>query len=361
MQGTKEIKRRIKSVKSTKKITKAMELVAASKMKRAVASTLASRLYAEYSWEILQSIANNIEEINHPLFANPVRSPSRGGTADVSENQTSNGAGILLILITSNRGLCGAYNSQVIKKVLTLLKKERGATNIDFITIGKKGDVAMRRLGRKIIATFTELPTNISLSDVLPISKLAIQEYAAGNPSSAPPSPIATEGRGKATAGKYDKVLVAYTDFVSTMLQTANIKQVVPVSKTDLKELIYDLGRSPHLEVSPPSGGGGGKIDYLIEGDKNALLGSLAEKLLIEGDKNALLGSLAEKLVRMQIYQMLLESNASEQSARMVAMKNASDAAGEMIEDLTLVFNKARQAGITQEISEISAGMASVS
>ena len=321
MQGTKEIKRRIKSVKSTKKITKAMELVAASKMKRAVASTLASRLYAEYSWEILTSIGKNVEEITHPLFNDPDKNPIRAGDT-LRALATSNRASILLILITSNRGLCGAYNSQVIKKVLTILRKQNDNAAIDLVTVGKKGDIAMRRIGRKIIATFTELPTNISLTDVLPISKLALQEYTVRN---------------------YDKVLVAYTDFVSAMLQTANIKQILPVSKTDLKKLITELGET-HLEVSPPSGGEYAKIDYLIEGNKDALLGSLAEKL-----------------VRMQIYQMLLESNASEQSSRMVAMKNASDAAGEMIDDLTLVFNKARQANITQEISEISAGMASVS
>lgn len=317
MAGTKEIKRRIKSVKSTKKITKAMELVAASKMKRAIASTLASRLYAEYSWEILMSISQNIDEITHPLF---IGRPAKN---------------ILLVLITSNRGLCGAYNSQVMKKVLSFLKRNpvrspsRGGTadatahqtsnGVDLLTVGRKGDVAMRRIGKKIIATFTELPTHISISDVAPISKLAIDEFI---------------------AEKYDTVLVAYTDFKSAITQVPNIKQILPVSKTELKELISDLGT--HLEAKPPS-----------EGSKN--------EYLIEGDKNKLLGSLAEKLVRMQIYQMLLESNASEESSRMVAMKNASDAAGEMIDDLTLVFNKARQAGITQEISEISAGMASVS
>ena len=315
MAGSKEIKRRIKSVKSTKKITKAMELVAASKMKRAVASTLASRLYAEYSWEILQSISKNVDEITHPLFNEQTKPTSRDATT---------GRSILLILITSNRGLCGAYNSQVIKKTLALLKLQHGKVEVDVVTVGKKGDLAMRRIGRKIIATFAELPANISLADALPISKLAIEEFTTGN---------------------YDKVLVAYTDFVSGMVQTPNIKQVVPVSKTDLKELIAELGEEKEkTERNERKLSRMGKTDYLIEGDKNVLLGSLAEKL-----------------VRMQIYQMLLESNASEQSARMVAMKNASEAAGEMIDDLTLVFNKARQSNITQEISEISAGMASVS
>src|SRR3989338_3575663 len=121
MAGTKEIKRRIKSVKNTKKITKAMELVAASKMKRAVASTLASRLYAEYSWEILTSIAQNVEELNHPLFA-------ERKNIDVGRLQK-----VLLILITSNRGLCGAYNAQIIKKTILLLKNKN--KNIDVISV----------------------------------------------------------------------------------------------------------------------------------------------------------------------------------------------------------------------------------
>ncbi|MES3032020.1 MAG: ATP synthase F1 subunit gamma [Patescibacteria group bacterium] len=302
MAGTKEIKRRIKSVKNTKKITKAMELVAASKMKRAVASTLASRLYAEYSWEILKSISENVEELEHPLFS--------------ERKEVKN---TLIILITSNRGLCGAYNAQVIKKTISLLKKEM---NMSAVTIGKKGDVAMRRLGVDVVASFTELSDKISLSEIIPISKLAIDEYS---------------------ALKYDKVLVAYTDFISAITQRANIKQILPVSKADLKEFIESLNLSPTPLLNKERGAGV-RSDYLFEGDRVKLISSLAEKL-----------------TRMQIYQMMLESNASEQSSRMVAMKNASDASGEMIDDLTLMFNKARQANITREISEISAGMASVS
>src|SRR6185295_2871742 len=130
MAGTKEIKRRIKSVKNTKKITKAMELVSASKMKRAVASTLASRIYAEYSGEILSSIAKSLKENTHPLF---------------EEREVKK---TLIVLITSNRGLCGAYNAQVIKKAIQTIRFENELTGheIDFITVGKKGDVAMRRI-----------------------------------------------------------------------------------------------------------------------------------------------------------------------------------------------------------------------
>ena len=306
MAGTKEIKRRIKSVKNTKKITKAMELVAASKMKRAVSSTLASRLYAGYSWEILTSIAQNLEnkkeEKIHPLFM---------------ESEVKN---ILLVLITSNRGLCGAYNAQVIKKTIALLKFENKNVNIDFITIGKKGDMALRRVGKNIIASFTELPDNISLSNILPISKLVMDEYSILH---------------------YDKVLIAYTDFISALSQKPNIKQILPISKSTVQELMNSAEVGLQHGRSPTSAEG--KTDYLFEGDFTTLISSLAEKI-----------------TRMQIYQTLLESNASEQSSRMVAMKNASEASGEMIDDLTLMFNKARQANITREISEISAGMVSV-
>ena len=278
-----------------------MELVAASKMKRAVSSTLASRLYAEYSWEVLTSVSKSLEEMEHPFF---------------TEREVKN---ILLILITSNRGLCGAYNAQVTKKAISLMKIENKA-KIDIVSVGKKGDTAMRRLGKDVIASFTEFPDNISLSDILPISKLLVDEYS---------------------SGRYDKVLITYTDFISALTQRPNIKQILPVSRTELKELIENL---EHIDHKKGETNKDIKTDYLFEGDKAKLVGDLAEKL-----------------TRMQIYQMVLESNASEQSSRMMAMKNATEASGEMIDDLTLVFNKARQSNITREISEISAGMASVS
>ncbi|OGI65065.1 ATP synthase F1 subunit gamma [Candidatus Nomurabacteria bacterium RIFCSPLOWO2_02_FULL_40_10] len=304
MAGTKEIKRRIKSVKNTKKITKAMELVAASKMKRAVSNTLASRLYAEYSWEILTSIAQSVEDLEHPLFTERNR----------KENEKKK---ILLLLITSNRGLCGAYNAQIMRTALNFLKTNKKA-QISLGSVGKKGEIFINRTIGFSSANF--ILDGITLADIEPIAKYVINEYKNLT---------------------YDKVLVVYTDFVSALTQRANIKQVLPVNRTDLKNLIEDLA------VKPPIGGltaKSSKIDYLFEGDKMKLVGSLAEKL-----------------TRMQIYQMVTESNASEQSSRMVAMKNASEASSEMIDDLTLMFNKARQANITREISEISAGMASVS
>lgn len=284
-----------------------MELVAASKMKRVLSNTLASRLYSEYSSDILTSVIRNIEEIKHPLFN------------EVDKNTKDNK--ILLLLITSNRGLCGAYNAQVIKKTISFLKESEKVSAVDLVVVGKKGDTFMRRMNKNIIATFDAMPDNISYRDVLPISKLLINEY---------------------TELRYNKILVAYTDFVSALTQKPNIRQFLPISKESVKDIMDSIG--PNKEnIASEEKQKESKTNYLIEGDMHELIPALAEKI-----------------IRMQIYQMLLESNASEQSARMMAMKNASEASSEMIEDLTLMFNKARQANITREISEISAGMASL-
>ncbi|MBP9802951.1 MAG: ATP synthase F1 subunit gamma [Candidatus Pacebacteria bacterium] len=300
MAGTKEIKRRIKSVKSTKKITKAMELVAASKMKRAVSSTLASRLYANYSWELLTSFVSQLENSTHPFL----------NKREEVKNK------ILYILITSNRGLCGGYNAQVIKKIIANIKNNKD--NVDVITIGKKGDNAMRRLGLNVTMTFLDLPDNLTLRDIDPLA-LFIKE--------------------KFKDATYDEVYLVYTNYVSALTQKPETRKLLPISKEELKESIESIGEERSKE-------------NLNQVNKN--------EYLFEGNINELTEELAEKLVKMQIYQMFLESNASEQSARMMSMKNAGDAATEMIDDLTLVFNKARQANITREISEISAGMASI-
>ena len=327
MASTKEIKNRIKSIKNTKKITKAMELVAASKMRRAVATTLASRSYAGYSWDLLTSLSGKLDEVKHVFFDGH------------KEGKT------LIVLITSNGSLCGGYNAQAIKKAMQLIKapllnKERGGGEVlvDFISIGKKGDNAMRKIGQNIIASFTDLPVNISINNVNPISALILNEYK---------------------KGVYKEVFVVYTDFISALTQKPNVRNLLPISRQELKDMVDGL-IPPHLNKE----GNEGRFSNSSEPHPDPLL--VKERgntvpYLIEGDANKLIEMLAEKLIRMQVYQMWLESGASEQSARMVAMKNASEAAGEMIDNLTLVFNKARQAGITQEISEISAGMASVS
>lgn len=300
MPSTKEIKRRIKSVKSTKKITKAMELVSASKMKRAISKTLASRLYSTYSWEILTSLRDRLDDVTHKFFI-----------------ENKNNEKDLIVLISSNRGLCGGYNSQVIKKTIAMIKNEIGSNQglgLDIITVGKKGDSAMRRTGQNVVATFTDFPDNINLRDIIPLSTYLTNEFK---------------------EEKYGRIYIAYTDFISALTQKPVIRKILPISKSEFKETIEE-----NLE--------------------NKLSTKKEVPYLFEGDRELLLESLAEKLIRMQIYQMFLESNASEESSRMIAMKNANEAAGEMIDDLTLVFNKARQSNITKEISEISAGMASI-
>lgn len=284
-----------------------MELVAASKMKRAIAQTLASRLYASCSLEILQSLSTRLENSTNKFF-----------TAN-SNNKC------LLVLITSNRGLCGGYNSQIIKKTIAKLRGmiisdlPGQKAQVDIVAVGKKGDTAMRRIGQRVVSTFTDMPETIDLTDTIPLSVYLIKEFS---------------------EEKYGQVYVAFTDFVSALNQKSEIRRILPVTKEEVKEVIaLNLNNSRPEKVYP-------KIET---------------SYLIEGETDKLLNILVEKLVRMQVYQMILESNASEQSSRMTAMKNASDAAGEMIDDLTLVFNKARQSGITREISEISAGMANVS
>jgi F-type H+-transporting ATPase subunit gamma len=304
MASTKEIKRRIKSIKNTKKITKAMELVAASKMKKAVTQTLSSRHYSKYSQEVLGRVAASIKDSTHPFLTD------RGHKK------------ILVVVVTSNKGLCGAYNAQVFRAVLDLLKTKPDR-EYSFIAVGKKGEAWLRRLVAikaeqklKIVASFPDLSDAPTLSDTQAIANIAISEYENGT---------------------YDRVKVIYTNYISALIQTPEVLQILPVSKKDIERAVTDMKEHNDTVTAPTT-------EYVMEPN--------SESLVIH---------LIEQLSKTHIYQMLLESIASEQSSRMVAMKNASDAAGEIIDELTLVFNKARQSSITQEISEISAGMASVS
>jgi F-type H+-transporting ATPase subunit gamma len=294
--NTKAINRRIKSVVNTKKITKAMELVAASKMRRAVQAVLASRPYAQMAWSLVAKLEAK-GEASHPLLAKP----EAGRT--------------LAILITSDRGLCGGFNAQVIRAAAEFVRA-RPEGSVDLIAIGRRGEAWIRRRG---------LPLKASFGDVL----------AGGAPPITKVRPLARLARNGFSAGAYAEVALIYTDFVSSILQKPRAKKLFPLTRDG------DLGEvTGHADVHPNAEAAG---DYLYEPDPRAVLDQLLPRV-----------------AEAQLYQAVLESLASEHSARMLAMKNATDAASDMIDDLRLTFNQARQAGITQEIAEISAGRAAL-
>lgn len=313
--NSKVIKRRIKSVSSTKKITKAMEMVAASKMRRAVDTALRTRTYAKLAWDILVDLSKTAD-VNIPLLeTRPVKN-------------------VLVILITSNRGLCGSFNSNIIKKTSLALKNpdnlgvqdiegkilKTDNVKIDVVGVGRKGADFAKRNGYNLTASFTTFSDTPNLNDILPISQMVLKQYE---------------------EKVYDKVVVAYTDFKSAIAQTAKLKQVLPISKIDLENMLTELGEQDLKKETP------------IADEKLA-------DYLFEPNPQEVLETVLPRLVETQLLQAALESSASEHSARMMAMRNASDAAVDMIAELNLNFNKARQAAITQEIAEIAGGAAAL-
>jgi len=317
MNSARDIKRRIKSINNTKKITRAMEMVSAAKMRRSVASVVGIRPYAHSAWSVLTNLARAFKD-------------HQTGLLEVREVKS-----VLVIAIASNRGLCGSFNAQVAKKIKDEInnpeklkinrigdkKIESTVPNvdlkIDFITIGKKGEAMVRRLDKEVVATFPELTYMPKIEDVRAVAKIVIADYL---------------------AKKYDKVAVIYTDFVSAINQQTKIRQILPVSKIDLEKQIAEMDiLAKEVGLKEPD------IEYKIEPSPKELLDYIFPRL-----------------IEMQIYHAILESNASKESSRMLAMRNATDAAGEMADGLTLAYNQLRQAKITQEIAEISAGKATL-
>ncbi len=260
-----------------------MEMVAAAKMRRAQAATLASRAYAVKSWEVLTYVAAQpgATKLMHPLL----------------EERTTIKT-IAVILITSDRGLCGAYNVNVIRKALAFMEEQNKPVKL--ITIGRRGREIMSRLGKDIIAEFTGLGERPTPRDIGPISKIAIDEF---------------------TRGDVDQVYVAFTQFKNVLVQIPTIRQLLPLRPSSTERIA-----------------GAGAV-YLYEPNPEAILASVLPRF-----------------TEVQIYQDLLESVASEHSARMVAMRNATENARDLIQDLTLAMNKARQAAITKEILDIVGG-----
>jgi F-type H+-transporting ATPase subunit gamma len=308
MAKTKDIQRRIKSINNIKKITKAMEMVAASKMRKAVDAVLKTRTYANLSWETVLRLADLSARNNEPLH------PLLAKRITVKK--------ICIVLITSNRGLCGGFNTAIINKVKESIKKHNHSKDTEFIIIGKKGTI-MHKLGYNIVAEMPKADIAHEIQEIRGVSQLVIRDFQ---------------------KQVYDKVFVAYTDFTSPIQQVARVKQLLPVDINADDEYLGVVGKSDTLKTTKE----------FIKSKQN--IHTQNNECLFEPSPNEVLDSLVPKLIEVQLHQALLESNASEHSARMTAMHQANDAAKDIVDELTLSFNKARQASITAEIAEISAG-----
>ena len=288
MPSLKDIRGRIGSVRNIAQITRAMEMVAASRMKRAQDAILAARPYSDKLREVLSRVGAVVGEEVDPLLARrPVRK-------------------VALIMITTDRGLAGSLNANAIRSALRFAQSRLSSNGdapveIEAITIGRKGRDGLRRAGVPIAAHFNQLGDRPQFTEVTPIARLVTEDFL---------------------EGKYDEIHVAYSTFISTLTQRPELTQLLPIT-------------SPQQEEGAD-----------VENDE----------YLFEPSAEAILSRLLPHFVAIDLYRAVLENQASEQSARMIAMRNSTDNANELIEDLTLVYNKTRQATITREMIEIASG-----
>ena len=283
MANIRDIRRRIKAVKNIAQVTKAMEAVAAAKMRKAQDQVIATRPYAKLAGEVLSYVArlpDSEHELDSLIQPRPVKKSC-------------------VILVTGDRGLAGGFNSNVIRRASALIRSQRAAgAEVSVIPIGKKGRDWLLRYDPVIYAEFTGMSDAPSSDDISPIVHLVIDEFISGT---------------------FDEVSIVYTDFINTLRQEPTVIKLLPVEPAE-----------PSVEMAP---------DYIFEPSPEAVL----ERVLYG-------------FTEVQILQALFESIASEYSARMVAMRNATDAAGDLVDSLTLTYNKARQAGITNELIDIVGG-----
>ncbi|MEK7549938.1 MAG: ATP synthase F1 subunit gamma [Patescibacteria group bacterium] len=295
MASARDIKSRIKGVKSTGKITRAMEMISAVKVRKAVSSVLAIRPYAEGAVSVLRTLRDAVRE-DHPL---------------IHEREVKKE---LYVVLSSNRGLCGAFNAQVIKKLRQTLSEDATREHC-FVTIGKKGENAVRRMGKEILASFPDVLTTPTAEAMRPVAKVILEEFA---------------------SKRVDRVVMVYTDYLSMMVQEVKVRALLPVALKDTEKAVREIGKE--VKAGPSS-----HPEYIIEPNPASVLERMIPRLL-----------------EMELYHAVLESNASQESARMLAMRNATDAAKDMTDGLTLAYNQIRQQKITQEIAELSAGMAAI-
>jgi F-type H+-transporting ATPase subunit gamma len=283
----KEIRVKIASIKNTQKITRAMEKVATSKMRKTQARMQATRPYSQKVAQIIRHLAHAKPEYKHPFMDD--RAVKRVG----------------VILLSSDRGLCGGLNSNLFRMALRQFRAWSDAgTEFEFGVIGQKGASFFNGLGANVVAQVTKIGDTPHLEAIIGVIKVLLDDYR---------------------AGKIDELYVAHNEFVNTMTQKPRLQRLLPIKVETI---------SPELS---------GHWDYLYEPDAKEVL----DDLLV-------------RYVESIVFQGLVENNACEQAARMVAMKSASDNAGKLISELQLIYNKARQAAITQEISEIVGGAAAV-
>jgi F-type H+-transporting ATPase subunit gamma len=313
------IKRRIKSVRSTGKIMKAMELVAASKMRKAVQFALASRPYATMIRELTDELRAALKTSTDPLLVGRKRAP---------------GAPLrtLVVAIASDRGLCGGYNSQLLKRTAEFFRG-RPQDELRVVTMGARAERGVRRQTGTIIASFGSIANHISFAAAEPMLRFVLDEYH---------------------AHRVDRVFVVYTDFKSAIQQIPTAMQLLPVLPEE--ELNKNQANALEMDQEEESEE---ETGYFSRKKKPEEVDPEAD-LLFEPSGPEVLQKLLPRLVETRLYQTVLESAASEHSARMMAMRSAGEAARDMVKDLTLVLNQARQAAITQEISEISAGKAAI-
>ncbi|TXK60948.1 F0F1 ATP synthase subunit gamma [Alkalisalibacterium limincola] len=287
MAGGREIKTKIKSVQNTRKVTRALEMVSASKIKKAQDRMKGSRPYARLMKQVIGHIAKANSDYVHPFMES---------RADVKR--------VAYVVISTDRGLAGGLNSNLFRKLLGEIREhQQNGVDVDLVCIGQKAQVFFRRLKVNMLASVTHLGDNPELSKLIGLIKTVLDDY---------------------TEGKLDRVYLSYNDFINTMAQRPTVDQLLPLPPSDSLQTSHDW-------------------DYIYEPDAATVLEHVMTRYI-------------ESLV----YQAVLENLASEHAARMVAMKAASDNANKMIDSLNLSYNKARQAAITQEISEIVGGAAAV-
>ena len=293
MAAGKEIRGKIKSVENTKKITKAMEMVAASKMRKAQERMRAARPYADKIRSLAANLSSATPEYKHPFML---------------KHEDAKLAGV--IVVTTDKGLCGGLNTNVLRVVTAKLKElESQGTKVEAVAIGNKGFSFLNRIGAKIVSHAIQLGDKPHLDKLVGPVKVLLDAYA---------------------AGRLNAVYLCYTRFINTMRQEPMVQQLLPLSNESMAA--------------------GGEADAKSHG----------WDYIYEPSAQAVIDELVLRYVEALVYQATAENMASEQSARMVAMKSATDNAGNVIAELKLVYNKTRQAGITKELSEIVAGAAAV-